>query len=201
MIMIYKELASYKVILASQSPRRKHLLKEIRIDFEIAPAMDIEEIYPDHLSPQEIPMYLSELKANAYSSYLDKSVILITADTVVSQNKQIIGKPENEDHAFAILKRLSGSKHNVFTGVTLTSLSQQRTFLAKTKVYFDNLLDDEIRYYIDRFKPFDKAGSYGIQEWIGYIGVERIKGSFFNVMGLPVHQLYNELKNFIKREG
>jgi septum formation protein len=199
--MIYKDLASYKVVLASQSPRRRHLLKEIGIEYEIAQPIDIDEAYPDDLTTTEVPMYLSELKANAYSEYLDKNVILITADTVVSQNKEIIGKPRNYDDAYAILKRLSGSKHNVFTGVTLTSLSQQRTFLSKTKVFFDNLTDEEIKYYLDNYKPYDKAGSYGIQEWIGYIGVERIKGSFFNVMGLPVHQLYNELKVFIKREG
>ncbi len=199
--MIYKDLASYKIVLASQSPRRRHLLEEIGIEFEVAPSLDIEENYPDHLNSQEIPMYLSELKAAAYSSYLDRHVILITADTVVVQHKEIIGKPENYDHAYTILKRLSGSKHNVYTGVTLTSLSQQRTFLAKTKVFFDSLEDQEIQYYLEKYKPYDKAGSYGIQEWIGYIGVERIKGSFFNVMGLPVHQLYNELKVFIKREG
>ena len=199
--MIYKDLTSYKIILASQSPRRRHLLEEIGIEFELAPSLDIEETYPDHLNTQEISMYLSELKATAYSSYLDRNVILITADTVVVQNNEIIGKPENYAHAYAILKRLSGSKHNVYTGVTLTSLSQQRTFLAKTKVFFDRLEDEEIQYYLENYKPYDKAGSYGIQEWIGYIGVQRIKGSFFNVMGLPVHQLYNELKVFIKREG
>jgi septum formation protein len=199
--MIYKDLALYKIILASQSPRRRHLLEETGIEFEVAPSLDIEETYPDHLNSQEIPMYLSELKATAYSSYLDRNVIIITADTVVVQHKEIIGKPDNYDHAYTILKRLSGSKHNVYTGVTLTSLSQQRTFLAKTKVFFDSLEDEEIHYYLEKYKPYDKAGSYGIQEWIGYIGVERIKGSFFNVMGLPVHQLYNELKVFIKREG
>lgn len=200
-MMIYNELSAYKIVLASQSPRRRHLLKEIGIDFELAMPIDVDESYPLDLIPREVPVYLSELKANAYSEYLDKNVILVTADTVVSQKKEIIGKPENYEAAFSTLKRLSGSKHTVFTGVTLTSLSQQRTFLAKTRVYFDNLKDEEIRYYLDNFKPYDKAGSYGIQEWIGYIGVEKIKGSFFNVMGLPVHQLYNELKLFIKREG
>lgn len=199
--MVYENLKTYKIILASRSPRRKNLLKELGIDFEVALPIEIEENYPEDLLIREIPVYLAELKANAYSEYLDKNVILITADTIVSQNKQVLGKPENYQDAVRILKRLSGNKHNVFTGVTLTSLSQQRSFLSKTKVYFDILEEEEIKYYIDTYNPYDKAGSYGIQEWIGYIGIERIKGSFFNVMGLPVHQLYNELKNFVKKEG
>lgn len=191
-------LKEYKIILASQSPRRQVLLKEAGIEYDLAPKIDVDESYNKKLKEEKIPLFLSELKADAYKSSLsEKNQILITADTIVWQNKSMLGKPTSERDAFKIIKHLSNDKHDVFTGVTLTSLEKQVSFYSKSSVYFDKLSKDEIKYYIEKYKPFDKAGAYGIQEWIGYIGIKKIKGSFYNVMGLPVHQLYVELKKFV----
>ena len=172
-------LKEYKIILASQSPRRQDLLKEAEIEYTLAPKIDVDESFNKKLKKEKIPLFLSELKAGAYKSNLtEKNQILITADTIVWQNKNMLGKPTSEKDAFKIIKQLSDNKHYVFTGVTLTSQEKQVSFYSKSTVFFDALSKDEIKYYIEKYKPFDKAGAYGIQEWIGYIGIKKIKGSF-----------------------
>ncbi len=196
--MIIDKLRDYKIILASQSPRRSHLLREAGIHFEISPKVEIEESYPFGLTPEEITIYLAELKSNVYSEYLnDSQVILITADTIVWQDNQVIGKPESYQDAWNKLKKLSGDEHVVYTGVCLRTANRKHSFSSKSVVVFDELEDEEITYYLEKYKPYDKAGAYGIQEWIGYIGIKEIQGSFYNVMGLPIHQLYVELKRLI----
>lgn len=196
--MFYKKLSRYKILLASQSPRRQYLLKELGLEFEIINKHIVDETYPENLRCEEIPLYLAEKKANSFGEKLDDKNILITADTIVWFNNNVLQKPKDEKEAFYTLKKLSGNVHQVYTGVCLTSNSKQKSFYSKTDVYFKELNDREIGYYIDKYEPFDKAGAYGIQEWIGYIAVEKIEGSFFNVMGLPVQKLYEELKSFIK---
>jgi septum formation protein len=184
------------LILASESPRRQYLLRELGLDFKIL-IPKVEEKYPDNLSPAEVAIYLAELK----SGYFDPSIfpdgtILITADTIVSIGDEILGKPGNSGEAVLMLQKLSGHKHDVITAVCLRSGSQKRTFSVLSSVYFKELSMEEINYYIENFHPFDKAGSYGVQEWIGYIGITKIEGSFFNIMGLPVRELYEELLRF-----
>lgn len=194
--ILAEKLAGKQIILASQSPRRQRLLKELELDFEVRP-VDIEETYPDHLKREEIPVYLSELKANAFSfNSLKNSHLVITADTIVWLENSVLSKPEGKDDAVRILKRLSGNKHEVYTGVCICSADKRHSFYARSEVFFRVLKKQEIDYYIDKFEPFDKAGAYGIQEWIGYIGIEKITGSFYNVMGLPTQKLYDELLNF-----
>lgn len=187
----------YKIILASASPRRQQLMRDAGFEFEIR-LKETEEIYPETLVSTEVPVYLSRLKAAAFADEIQESELLITADTVVCLGAKILGKPKNREHAVEILHQLSGQKHTVVTGVCLTTRHKQQTFSSFTDVYFKELTEDEIVYYIDRYKPFDKAGAYGIQEWIGYIGIKRIDGSFYNVMGLPVQQLYTTLQSFDK---
>lgn len=184
------------LILASESPRRQYLLKELGLDFKIL-IPKVEENYPDNLSPAEVAIYLAELK----SGYFDPSIfpdetILITADTIVSIGDEILGKPGNSGEAVHMLQKLSGHRHDVITAVCLRSGSHKRTFSVLSSVYFKELSMEEINYYIENFHPFDKAGSYGVQEWIGYIGITKIEGSFFNIMGLPVRELYEELLRF-----
>lgn len=186
----------YKIVLASNSPRRKELLTGLGIDYEVRTLPDIDESYPDDLEGGEIPLYISKEKADAYKPMLRPDELIITADTIVWLNGKVLGKPQGRDDSISMLHQLSGQTHEVFTGVTLTTSEKQRSFFAETKVTFCQLSDEEITYYVDHFKPFDKAGSYGVQEWIGYIGVERIEGSYFNVMGLPVQRLYRELHQF-----
>ncbi len=188
-------LDKYRIILASQSPRRQKLLKELNIDFEIK-IKEVDEICPSHLKREEIALYLAELKASAFNEELDDNDFLITADTIVWLNETLLGKPENYNHAVTMLETLSGNKHTVYTGVCLKSREKTKLFSASTDVYFRKLSAEEIRYYLETYKPFDKAGSYGIQEWIGFVGIERINGSYFNVMGLPIQKLYDELKRF-----
>jgi len=185
-----------KILLASKSPRRQELLKGLDIEFEIADIIDINEEFPTNLKAEEIASYLSELKAQAYIENIKQNEILITADTIVWHNNRVLNKPKDRAEAYKMISALSGDKHMVYTGVTISSLEKQKTFVSGTKVYFKQLIDDEIYYYIDNYKPFDKAGAYGIQEWIGYIGIEKIEGSYFNVMGLPVQKLYDELLSF-----
>lgn len=185
----------YKIILASGSPRRHQLMRDAGFDFEVR-LKPTEEIYPEDLSPEQIPEYLSRLKAAAFKEDLQADELLVTADTIVCLGAKVLGKPKNREHAIEMLQRLSGQKHTVVTGVCLTTTLKQQTFSAFTDVYFKVLTEDEIIYYIDRYRPFDKAGAYGIQEWIGYVGIERIDGSFYNVMGLPVQKLYETLKSF-----
>ena len=187
----------YHIILASNSPRRKELLSGLGIEYEVRTLPDINESYPAELQGGEIPLYISKEKADAYKSLLRPNELIITADTIVWLNGQVLGKPEGYEDAIQMLHQLSGQTHKVFTGVTLTTTQKQHSFFAETKVTFAQLSDEEITYYVNHYKPFDKAGSYGVQEWIGYIGVERIEGSYFNVMGLPVQRLYTELKKFI----
>ena len=184
------------IILGSQSPRRKQLLEEIGLKFRII-TFPVDEVFPEHLSAIETAIYLSELKAKAFAdSVLKENSILITADTIVSQSNQLLGKPLNEKEAFEMLQLLSGRCHEVITAFTLCSRIKTKSFYAETKVYFKELSEQEINYYIKHFKPFDKAGAYAIQEWIGKIGIEKIQGSYFNVMGLPVQQVYSELCTF-----
>jgi septum formation protein len=184
------------IILASGSPRRKYLLENTGLKFTVIQG-DVSEDYPDGMSPEDVAVYLSEKKAEYFSYALDDSeTLLITADTLVVTDDMILGKPMTYQDAMAMLQKLSGKKHSVITGVTIKSLNKTVSFTSITDVYFKALTDAEITYYLDNYKPFDKAGAYGIQEWIGYIAIERIEGSYFNVVGLPVQQLYHELMKF-----
>lgn len=187
-------LSHYHVILASQSPRRRELLAGLGIAFETRVLPGIAEDYPQGLPGEEIPQYISREKAAAYRASLKEDDLLITADTIVYAGGTVLGKPHDAADARRMLALLSGKTHRVITGVSLTTTRSMKTFAVVTNVTFAPLSDDEITFYIDRYKPFDKAGAYGIQEWIGYIGVTRIEGSFYNVMGLPVQRLYTELK-------
>lgn len=191
-----ENLSKYKIILGSNSPRRKELLSGLDIKFNVKVIPGLEENYPETLDPQEIPVFLSKQKAEAYLSSLDDTMLLITADTIVWNGNAVIGKPKNRAEAIQMLRSLSGHEHHVVTGVCLTTTKKQLTFSVTSSVRFASLNDEEIIYYVDKYKPFDKAGAYGIQEWIGYVGVESISGSFYNVMGLPVQRLYQELKTF-----
>lgn len=188
-------LNKYQIILASQSPRRQQLLKELGLNFSIE-VREIDEVYPGHLQREEIPVYLAQLKAKVFENSLSKNQLVITADTIVWLNNHVLGKPTDFDDALNMLQSLSGNTHTVYTGVCLKSLSKETTFWAKTDVHFKVLSEEEITYYLKTHKPYDKAGAYGIQEWIGYIGIEHIEGSYFNVMGLPVQKLYEHLKRF-----
>ena len=185
----------YKFVLASKSPRRQELLKGIVPEFDIM-LRDTAESYPETLQGAQIVEHLAKLKASAFEGELAENQLLITADTIVWIDNQVLGKPKDRAVAIEMLHQLSGRKHTVYTGVCLKTTQKERVFSAATDVYFRQLSDDEIAYYVDTYKPFDKAGSYGIQEWIGYVGIERIDGSYFNVMGLPVQRLYQELKKF-----
>ncbi|MHB9055145.1 MAG: Maf-like protein [Paludibacteraceae bacterium] len=186
-------LKKYNIILGSASPRRNELLKGLDIDFEIQ-TNEVEETYPDDLIGVDIPMYLAQKKADAYK--LQGNTLLITADTIVWMDGKVYGKPADRDDARKMLQTLSGRMHQVITGVCVKTSEGKRVFHVITDVYFCRFSDSEIEYYLDHYKPYDKAGSYGVQEWIGYIAVERIEGSYFNVMGLPVQRLYNVLKNW-----
>lgn len=194
--MINKRFQTKNLILASGSPRRQYLLKELGLDFEIL-APKVSEHYPDNLTPVQIAVYLAELKSNNFDvSRFSENTILITADTIVSIDDEILGKPGNYQEAVCMLQKLSGRRHDVITAVCLRARNNQKTFHVLSSVYFKDLSMKEIDYYIENFRPFDKAGSYGVQEWIGYIGISKIEGSFFNIMGLPVKELYEELLLF-----
>lgn len=188
----------YRYILASASPRRKELLAGLNLDFTVKVKEGIDESYPDGLSAEEIPVYISQKKAKAYRSELKEDEILITADTIVWLDSKVLGKPKDRQDAVFMLKELSGRTHLVITGVTISSVHKCISFSSTTEVQFANLTDEEIEFYVDNYSPMDKAGAYGIQEYIGFIGVTSIRGSYFNVMGLPVQRLYQELKVFIK---
>ena len=190
-------LNKFHIILASNSPRRKELLKKLGIDFEVRTLQNINESYPPTLKGEEIPLYIARFKAQAYTSTLQDNDLLITADTIVCLDNIVLGKPHSTDEASAMLNLLSGRRHQVITGVSLTTLSKQKNFAVTSEVCFSKLGQDEINYYINQFMPMDKAGAYGIQEWIGMIGVSELHGSFFNVMGLPIQRLYQELKHFM----
>ena len=188
------------IILASKSPRRRELMSMTGLEFSIAETIDVDESYVESdLNGYNVPEFLSLKKARAYQPLLSPGQVLITADTVVVLGDRILGKPSNDDEAKRMLADLSGKTHKVITGITLSDVVDVHTFSATTEVTFSELTEAEICYYIDRFHPVDKAGAYGIQEYIGAIGVERIEGSFYNVMGLPVHRLYRELEAFVSR--
>jgi septum formation protein len=194
--MINHRLQKYRLILASQSPRRQYLLKELGLDFEIIPTK-VKENFPGYLAPFEIAVFLAELKASSFeNARMDPKALIIAADTIVCIENEILGKPANYKEAVNMLRKLSGKKHDVITAVCLKSKNKKKTFHVVSSVYFKELTAEEIDYYIENFQPFDKAGGYGVQEWIGYIGISRIEGSFFNVMGLPVKELYEELLRF-----
>ena len=187
-------LKKYKIILASASPRRRELLAGLDVDFVVRALPDVDESFPVELQGGEIPLYISRKKADAYRPVMADDELVITADTIVWLDGAALGKPASEDDARRMLRNMSGKTHSVFTGVTVTTKGEQRCFVAQSDVTFDTLTDEEIEYYVQRYRPMDKAGSYGVQEWIGYIGITGIVGSYFNVMGLPVQRLYKELK-------
>lgn len=189
--MLKQKLNNYNVILASGSPRRQQFFRDLDIDFSIQ-LKEIEEIYPENLKGVAITDYLSNLKSDAFSTLNDND-LLITSDTIVWLEGKALGKPKDSKDAFTMLRAVSGKKHEVITSVCLKSNSFQKIINDITIVTFKELSDDEIHYYINNYKPFDKAGAYGIQEWIGFIGIDKIEGSYFNVVGLPVHKLYKEL--------
>ena len=191
--MLKEKLKGYNVILASKSPRRQQFFKDLDIDFSIQ-LKEVEEIYPNKLKGTEITDFLADLKSKAFTN-LSKNDLLITSDTIVWLNNTALGKPKDEQDAFAMLKSLSGKKHEVITSISIKSKNFQKIVNDTTIVSFKDLLDDEINYYIKNYKPFDKAGAYGIQEWIGFIAIDSMNGSYFNVAGLPVHKLYKELMN------
>ena len=185
----------YKIILASNSPRRKELLGGLGVDFEVRTLQGIDESYPDTLRGEEIPMHISAKKAEAYKRTMAENEMIITADTIVYDNGKVLGKPKDKADAVQMLRQLSGHAHEVITGVSILTQSRTIQFASTSKVFFATLTDEEIDYYVDTYRPFDKAGAYGIQEWIGFVGVTRIEGSYFNVMGLPIQRLYTELKS------
>ncbi|MBR8536125.1 septum formation protein Maf [Carboxylicivirga sediminis] len=190
-------MTNYKLILASQSPRRQELLSHLNIPFDVMVKEDVEETYPDDIPAHEVPLYLARKKALPYETDCKAGhILVITADTIVCCDEHILGKPADKKEAEKMLQMLSGRAHEVITGVALTSGSKQSVFTVSTKVFFKTLTPQEIDFYIEQYQPFDKAGAYGIQEWIGMIGIERIEGSYFNVVGLPVQKLYNELQKF-----
>ncbi len=191
--MSVNKFGNYRIILASTSPRRQQLMKDAGIPYEVVIAKDIDEKYPGHLSKTRIPVFLAQRKARAVSSMIKGNTVIIGADTIVWLKNRVINKPTNEQDAFNILSALSGQMHEVLTGVCLLSSHREMAFYEKSRVYFNRLSSEQILYYIRTFKPFDKAGAYGIQEWIGYIGIKKIEGSFYNVMGLPVDRVYREL--------
>ena len=188
--------SGYHLILASNSPRRRELLSGIDVEYEVWTLPDIDESYPDDIPHEEIPKFLSKKKASAYLSLMQDDTLLITADTVVLLHGRILGKPSDKEDAKQMLKDLSGETHRVVTGICLTSKENQVCFSDIAHVTFGMLTDEEINYYVERYNPMDKAGAYGVQEWIGYVGVERIEGSYFNVMGLPIFKVYRELRQF-----
>lgn len=183
-----------KIILSSNSPRRKELLAGLGVDFEVRVLKGVDERYPDDIPLNEVPLYIAIEKASAYTVAQDE--LVVTADTVVIVDNEILGKPKDRDEAYGMLRKISGKTHQVVTGVCLTTIDDQRSFTVTTDVEFKELSDNEIYYYIDKYRPFDKAGAYGIQEWIGYVGVLSLKGSYYNVMGLPVQRIYEEFTSY-----
>lgn len=196
-MLLHEKLQPYRLLLASQSPRRRELIAGSGIPFTLTEKYACEEHYPATLAAEEVPSYLSRLKSEAYPTPLQPNDILLTADTVVILEGEVLGKPKDREDALRMVARLAGNRHTVVTGVTLRTSERIETFSAESDVWFRPLSAEEIAYYVDTYRPFDKAGSYGIQEWIGYVGIERIDGSFYNVMGLPIQRLYVELEKFI----
>ena len=199
MNLLEKKINHLKVKLASKSPRRQELLRNIIEDFEIV-TKDVEEEYPNDLKANEIVLYLAKLKANSYLKESKENELYITADTIVVYNNKVLEKPIDSKDAFRMLKKLSGNTHIVYTGVSLLLNGEINSFLDSTEVSFYDLSDEEITFYINHYKPMDKAGAYGIQEWMGYVGVKKMEGDFFNVMGLPLHKLYREIEKIISKK-
>lgn len=192
--MLSKKLSAYNIILASGSPRRQQFFKDLNLDFEIR-LKEVEEVYPKELKGSEITDFLADLKSKPFNDELTEKDLLITSDTIVWFKNKALGKPKNYNEAFTMLKNMSGESHEVITSISIKSKNFQKIVNDITVVTFKKLLNEEINYYINTFKPFDKAGAYGIQEWLGKIAIKQIEGSYFNVMGLPVHKLYDELIN------
>jgi septum formation protein len=195
--MISDQFKGYRLILASRSPRRQQLLRELGLTFDVV-IREYEEIYPEGLTGEEIARFVAHEKASSFKDEISENEIVISADTIVWCNNYVLGKPLDRPDAIRILKELSGNTHEVITGVSLRSKTKELTFSESTKVTFEPMTSEEINYYIDQFKPYDKAGAYGIQEWIGIMACSHIDGSYFNVVGLPVQRLYKELQKFIK---
>ena len=191
--MLREKLKNYTVILASGSPRRQQFFKELDLDF-IIQIKEVEEIYPKELKGSEITDFLADLKSKPFTN-LSKNDLLVTSDTIVWLKDKALGKPKNEEEAVAMLKELSGKKHEVITSISIRSSAFQKIINDITVVYFKEITDEEINYYVKNYKPFDKAGAYGIQEWLGFIAIHKMEGSYFNVAGLPIHKLYKELMN------
>ncbi|KRP27361.1 MAG: septum formation inhibitor Maf [Cryomorphaceae bacterium BACL22 MAG-120619-bin32] len=191
--MLSEKLSRYNIILGSASPRRQLFFNELHIDFTIQ-VKEVDEVYPAELQGSEITDYLADLKSKAFTN-LKENDLVITSDTIVWLENKALEKPNNEAEAFTMLKKISGKKHEVITSISLKSVHFQKIINDTTQVFFKELSEEEINYYIKNYQPFDKAGGYGIQEWIGFIAIEKIEGSYFNVMGLPVHKLYKELQN------
>lgn len=189
----------YNIILASNSPRRKELLAGLGVKFDVRLIDGIDETYPGDIKSHDVAEYIAKKKADAYKQSIASNELIITADTIVILNDEIFGKPSNADDAYNMLQKLSGKTHQVITGVCLLTKTEQRVFRVTTDVTFKELELEEIKYYVDNYKPFDKAGAYGIQEWIGYIGVTSLNGSYFNVVGFPVQRIYTELQKFASR--
>lgn len=189
-------LKKYKIVLASNSPRRKELMQRLGLPFKVRTLYGIDETYPPSLRGEDIVCYISRNKAKAYRSSMGADELLITADTIVYQDGEVLGKPRDAENAKQMLHKLSGHTHQVITGVTIQTFDRMDNFAVTSHVKFSELSDEEINYYVDNFLPFDKAGAYGIQEWIGLVAVEELQGSYFNVMGLPIQRLYQYLKNF-----
>lgn len=191
-----ENLNKYEIVLASNSPRRKELLQRMGVNFKVRTLFGIDESYPDSLRGEDIVCYISRNKAKAYQSSMAPNELLITADTIVYVDGEVMGKPKNAEQAKEMLHKLSGKTHQVITGVTIVTAERTENFGVTSQVKFTNITDEEINFYVDNYLPFDKAGAYGIQEWIGIVAVEEIKGSYFNVVGLPVQRLYQKLKTF-----
>lgn len=193
--MLSEKLKKYNVILASQSPRRQLLLSGLDIPYTLK-VKEVDESWPPHLKREEIALYLAEKKASVFNDELKEDTLIITADTIVWIDGQVLGKPVDFNDAVRMLKKLSGNIHDVITAICLKSKKKTHSFFSLTKVTFKELSEEEIRYYVEKYKPYDKAGSYGAQEWIGYVAIKHIEGSYFNVMGLPTRLLYDELLKF-----
>ena len=188
-------LKGKKLILASASPRRQELIKGLDIPFETR-VYEVEENYPSDLSNTDIPEYLARLKASVFENKMENDEVVITSDTIVLFNDQLLVKPKNKEEAHEMLRKLSGEMHLVLTSVCVTSLSKQVCITDESKVYFKKIEEEEINYYVENYNPYDKAGGYGIQDWLGFIAIEKIEGSYYNIMGLPTHRLYEVLKQF-----
>ena len=196
-MLLKDKLIGRRLLLASKSPRRSQLMRDCGLDFEVVDGREAEEIYPADMPSEQVAEYLSRVKSDAYADMVGEGDVLITADTIVVAGGEILGKPSDREDAVRMLGLLSGASHTVITGVTLRSADKVESFSCTSRVKFRTIEPDEVGYYLDTYRPYDKAGAYGIQEWIGYVAIEGIEGSFYNVMGLPVQMLYVRLKEFV----